>query len=184
MLTALRLNEVADAHWSEFDVANKLWVIPAGRMKGRNGKARPHAVPLTADILAVVDKLPRFTRGKYLFSTTYGEKPAWLSTKIKGGIDERMRLTLRALAHQRGEDPAAADLPRWTNHDIRRSVRSQLSRLRITEEAREAILAHVRPGIKGVYDHHDYFDDKREALELWAARLKKIISSPRPILCR
>ena len=110
-----------------------------------------------------------------MFSTTYGEKPAWLSTKIKNEINERMGLTLRALARQRGEDPAAVDLPRWTNHDIRRSVRSQLSRLRITEEAREAVLAHARPGIKGVYDHHDYFDEKREALELWAARLRRIV---------
>jgi integrase len=175
ILTALRLNEVADAHWSEIDLANKLWVIPAARMNGKNGKARPHAVPLTGDILAVLDKLPRFSRGKYLFSTTYGEKPAWLSTKIKNEINERMGLTLRALARQRGEDPAAVDLPRWTNHDIRRSVRSQLSRLRITEEAREAVLAHARPGIKGVYDHHDYFDEKREALELWAARLRRIV---------
>ena len=52
------------------------------------------------------------------------------------------------------------------NHDIRRTVRSRLSRLKVTEEAREAVLAHARPGIKGVYDLHDYLDEKREALEL------------------
>ena len=68
------------------------------------------------------------------------------------------------------------ELPHWTNHDIRRTVRSRLSRLKIAEEAREAVLAHVRPGIKGVYDKHDYLDEKREALELWAARLRSIVS--------
>ncbi len=55
---------------------------------------------------------------------------------------------------------------------------SNFSRLRITEEAREAVLAHARPGIKGVYDLHDYFDEKREALELWAARLRSIVEPP------
>jgi hypothetical protein len=37
------------------------------------------------------------------------------------------------------------------------------------------VLAHARPGIKGTYDHHDYADEKREALELWAARLRSIV---------
>jgi hypothetical protein len=41
------------------------------------------------------------------------------------------------------------------------------------------VLAHARPGIKGVYDLHDYLDEKREALELWAAQLKAIVS-PKP----
>ena len=36
MLTALRLNEAADATWSEIDLSNKVWTIPAARMKGRN----------------------------------------------------------------------------------------------------------------------------------------------------
>jgi hypothetical protein len=148
-------------------------------MKGRNEKARPHAVPLTDDMLAILDKLPRFIRGKYLFSTKNGEKPAWLSTSVKNKVDQRMRLTLRALARQRGGN-REIDLPRWTNHDIRRSVRSQLSRLRVTEEAREAVLGHARPGIKGVYDHHDYLDEKREALELWANRLRSIVEPPGP----
>ena len=64
--------------------------------------------------------------------------------------------------------------PHWTNHDIRRTVRSGLSRLKISEEAREAVLAHVRPGIKGTYDHHDYLAEKREALELWGERVQAL----------
>jgi integrase len=174
VLTALRLNEVADASCPEFDLTNRLWVIPAARMKGRNGKARPHAVPLTVDILALVQDLPQFKRGPYLFSTTFGEGPVWMSAKVKDRLDERMVRTLRALARRRGEDPAKVILPPWTNHDIRRTVRSQLSRLKISEEAREAVLAHARPGIKGTYDHHDYLDEKREALEMWSARLRSI----------
>jgi integrase len=179
MLTGLRLNEAADAHWSEFDLSNGVWVIPAQRMKGKNGKARAHAVPLTDDILAVLQKLPRFNRGKFVFSSAFGETPTWIADRVKKRVDRRMLRTLRALARQRGEDPAVVELVPWKNHDIRRSMRTQLSRLRITEEAREAVLAHVRPGIKGVYDHHDYLNEKREALELWAKRLRSIVEPPK-----
>jgi hypothetical protein len=178
MLTALRLNEGVDASRPEFDLRNRIWTIPAARMKGKNGKARAHAVPLTDDLLAILKALPEFRTGDYLFSTTFGQKPVWISNKIKKRIDERMLRTLRALARRRGDNPAKVALPHWTNHDIRRSVRSQLSRLKITEEAREAVLAHARPGIKGTYDLYDYFDEKREALELWAARLRNIVEPP------
>jgi integrase len=113
-------------------------------------------VPLTPDILAIVDALPRFKKGKFLFSTTAGQSPTWIGTKIKERLDRRMLLTLRALAKRRGEDATDVRLPHFMNHDIRRTVRSQLSRLKVPEEAREAVLAHVRPDIKGTYDLYDY----------------------------
>jgi hypothetical protein len=190
ILTALRLNEAADASWVEFDPAvvralrqrkrggrvdwkalpleQRLWVVPAGRMKGKNSRARPHSVPLTLQILRILETVPQFDRGKFVFSTTYGEKPVWLGDKIKKDLDGRMLRTLRALAKIRGDDPGAVKLEDWRNHDIRRTVRTHLSGLKVTEEAREAVMAHVRPGIKGVYDKYEYFDEKREALEAWA----------------
>lgn len=175
ILNALRLNEVVDAAKPELDRRNRVWVIPEERMKGRAEEARPHAVPLTAAALAILDDLPRFNGGQYLFSTTFGETPVWIGSKAKNRLDQRMLRTLRALARVRGDDPASVAFPPWVNHDIRRTVRSHLSRLKVTEEAREAVLAHVRPGIKGVYDVHDYMPEKLEALELWAARLREIV---------
>jgi hypothetical protein len=179
MLSALRLNEAVDASRTEFSRRENIWIIPAERMKGKEGDARPHVVPITGAIRELIDGLPQFKQGPYLFSTTFGKSPVWLSTLAKQRADKRMLLTLRALARQRGEDPSSVMLQPWVNHDIRRTVRSQLSRLRVTEEAREAVLAHVRPGIAGTYDHYDYLDEKREALELWAARLREIVT-PRP----
>jgi integrase len=179
MLTALRLNEAARARSAEFDWGNNShWTIPAERMKGTNESARPHAVPLTHELSTIVQSLPRFKGGIYLFSCTGGKKPVWIGNLVKKRIDRRMLRTLRALARRDGRDPAAVELPRWTNHDIRRTVRSNLSRLKVAEEVREAVLAHVRPGIKGTYDLYDYFDEKREALELWAARLRSIVDPP------
>jgi integrase len=180
-LTALGLNEAVDGSWPEFNMREKVWVITDERMKGKDSgkkQARPHAVPLTADILEVLVVLPRFNKGRFLFSTTAGQSPTWIGTKVKKRLDGRMFLTLRAMARRRGEDPGDVTLPHFVNHDIRRTVRSQLSRLKVTEEAREAVLAHARPGIKGTYDLYDYLDEKREALELWATRLRSIVSPP------
>jgi integrase len=166
LLTGLRLNEVADAVWSEFDLAKGIWTIPANRMKGKNGKARPHSVPLTADIMAILAGLPRFNGGEYLFSTTNGKGPVWISDKVKRRLDAAMRERLGELAP-------------WVNHDLRRTLRSRLSELRVNADVAEAILAHVKPGIRGVYDRYEHFDEKRHALELWATRLRSIVQ-PQP----
>jgi hypothetical protein len=181
ILSALRLREVTEAEVTEFDFRNRIWLIGASRMKGKDAgrsAARAHAVPITDDILAVLESLPRFNGGKFLFSTTFGLTPVWQGSWVKQRLDARMLRTLRALARKRGEDRAVV-LPHFVQHDVRRTVRSLLSRLRVPEEVREAILAHARPGIKGVYDHHDYLEEKRDALELWAARLREIVS-PKP----
>jgi integrase len=175
LLTGLRLNEVAEAAWPEFDLKDRLWTIPKERMKGTNDKARPHAVPLTDDVLTILESLPRFKRGNFVFSLTLGTKPAATDDKIKKKIDAKMLQTLRAWARMRGEDPSKVKLDGWVNHDTRRTIRSGLSRLRVDHDVKEAVLAHAKPGIVGTYDVYDLLDEKRAALELWAARLRDIV---------
>jgi integrase len=178
LLTGLRLSEVVEASWPEFNLKDRLWTIPASRMKGTDGKARPHTVPLTDDMMAILDELPRFKRGDYLFSLKFGAKPAAVDDKIKKKIDARMLRSLRALARMRGEDPSRVRLEPWVNHDLRRTVRSGLSRLRIDHDVKEAVLAHAKPGLVGTYDVYDLLDEKREALILWGARLRNIVEPP------
>lgn len=179
LLTGLRLNECADASRGEIDSKEKLWTVPRERMKGTNEKARAHTVPLTDDMLAILEQLPRFKGGDFLFSVTGGRKPVWASAKVKKRLDARMLRSLRALARLRGEDFTKVKLEPWVNHDLRRTLRSGLSRLRIDHDVKEAILAHVKTGIAGVYDRYDLLDEKRAALERWAARVRDI-TSPLP----
>lgn len=198
MRTALRLREATWAQRNEFDplimdridarpneavrwddipADRSIWTIPKERMKGKkSGKkqARAHAVPMTDEIVALMASLPRF-KGRFLFSTTNGQVPVSFGTKVKKELDKLMLEELRDLARGRGKDTEDVTLPHFVNHDIRRTVRSHLSRLKIEEVAREAVLAHARPGIAGVYDLHDYREEKREALQLWAARLRTIV---------
>ena len=175
LLTGLRLNECADASWGEFDLKIGKWIIPKERMKARNEKARAHAVPLNSEIRKVINSLPRFRTGDFLFSTTFGEKPAWVNDKVKKRLDARMLGSLRALARMRGDDPAKVQLKPWTNHDLRRTLRSGLSKLRVDRDVAEAVLAHVAGGIVGTYDVHDYFDEKKDALTRWSLHVRSLV---------
>lgn len=62
----------------------------------------------------------------------------------------------------------------FTLHDLRRTCRTGLARLKIEPHIAERVLNHVQPGTAGVYDRFEYFDQKRAALEAWAARLKAL----------
>ena len=175
VLSGLRLGEICGAHWSEFDLDGKEWTISAERMKKVKGGAKPFMVPLTDAMLDVLRALPRFNSGEYLFSNNHGKRPLKpnIFSDPKERLDELVLEELRKLT--KGKDAKRITLPDFVNHDIRRTVRTHLSALRIGEEVREAVLAHVRPGIKGVYDKHQYLDEKREALTLWNARLRLIV---------
>src|SRR5262249_54105186 len=151
----------------EFDLERRVWTIPAVRMKKTRVGAKPHMVPLTTAMLDVLNSIPRFTSGDCLFSFTFGKtavRPHSFSN-VKEQLDALMLEELEAL-------------PDFVNHDIRRTVRTHLSALRIAEEVREAVLAHTRGGIKRHYDQHDYFAEKLEALTLWNARLRSIVEPP------
>ena len=178
LLTGLRLGEVCGAHWSEFDLARREWTIPAERMKKVKGGAKPFMVPLTDAMLAVLNSVPRFNSGDFVFSNNYGKQP--LKPNLFSDPKERLDGIMLEELRKNAVDPKRITLAPFVNHDLRRSVRTGLSALRIGEEVREAVLAHVRPGIKGVYDKYQYLDEKREALTLWNARLRSIIEPPPP----
>jgi integrase len=180
LLTGLRLGEVCGAHWSEFDLARREWTIPAERMKKVKGGAKPFMVPLTDAILAVLKSVPRFNSGDFVFSNSYGKHP--LKPNLFSDPKERLDGIMLEELRKSAADPKRVTLAPFVNHDLRRSVRTGLSALRIGEEVREAVLAHVRPGIKGVYDKYQYLDEKREALTLWNARLNSIVEPPPPNL--
>ena len=134
-LTGQRRSEVAEAKWREVDLDEaKLWTIPAERMKAD----APHLVPLSAPVIALLKGLPR--SGEYLFST-YGRKPVNGFSKAKQQLDERMAADL-------------GDLPPFVTHDVRRSVRTGLSALPVSDVVRELVIAHTRartsPGLRSV----------------------------------
>jgi integrase len=159
LLTGQRLNEVARATWSEFDLDRRMWTIPGQRMKA--GAA--HTVPLSDAALEVLRELPRLKQGSHLFSTTFGEMPVNGFSRAKRRLDELMTERLGAIEEFRF-------------HDIRRTMRTGLSALPIPDRVRELVIAHAQPGLHQVYDRHKYDDEKRAALDLWATRLMAIVT--------
>jgi integrase len=178
MLTALRRGEVAEAGRPEFDFEHKLWTIPAARMKGEEDDSGPHVVPLNADMLEIIEAMPRFEGGDFLFTTRDGKQPVSGFSKMKHRLDKLMLEELQNIATQRGEDPAKVTLDPWIIHDIRRTARTHLSALPVPELVRELILAHAQPRLHKTYSQYAYLDEKRHALELWAERLKLIVDPP------
>jgi len=163
LLTGARHREVSEAPWAEFDLEKRAWTIAQERFKSN----MEHVVPLTDDVLALLDNVPRFKRGSHVFSTTWGEKPTMIGDKIKTQIDALM-------AQELGAEPKA-----WRIHDLRRTVRSHLSALQTPDHVAEMVLGHGRRGLQRIYDQHRYEDELRTALTRWAARLRSIVTPPR-----
>ena len=132
LITGQRKSEVAEARWSEIDLAKKVWVIPASRMKADAA----HVVPLSGAAITVLETLPRFERGDYLFSAAFGTKPVNAFGRAKGSLDRAMKV----------EQPIVL-------HDLRRTMRTGLSAIPgISDLVRELVIGHTKPGLHKVYD--------------------------------
>jgi hypothetical protein len=66
-------------------------------------------------------------------------------------------------------------LPEWNWHDLRRTVRTNLSRLRVQPHIAELVLGHAITGLRKVYDLWSYAPEKRDALERWEAHLAAVL---------
>jgi integrase len=171
LLTGQRHHEVSGAPWSEIDLAKSAWTIDPVRFKSD----AEHCVPLTGDVLALLDEMPRFKSGTHIFTTTFGVRPTRINASHKTELDARMLRTLRAMARRRGDNPKQVELRPWVIHDLRRVVRSHLAALRVPDHIAEMVIGHGRKGIQRVYDQHRYESEMREALTLWAGRLRTIV---------
>jgi integrase len=159
LLTGQRLNEAAQM--TEGELRGDLWHLSAGRTKN----ARAHEVPLSDAVQAVLGAVERIDgQPGYIFTTTG-------KTAVSGFFRARACLAgamAQIAAKERGE---SVEIPRWTFHDLRRTAATGMARLGIAVRVTEAVLNHVSGtggGIVGVYQRHDYADEKRAALDAWA----------------
>jgi integrase len=155
--TGQRREEVGGALWEELDRSDRMWRIAGTRTK--NGA--PHTVPLN-DL--AVDELDRLAKGEAwpkrgaVFTTSTG---APFTAYAKG------KLKLDALVAGAG----GGEIPAWRLHDLRRTLATGFQRLGVRFEVTEAVLNHLsgaRSGVAGVYQRHDWKDEKRQALDAWA----------------
>lgn len=174
ILTGQRRSEVAAISWAELDRAIATWTIPADRAK--NGVA--HIVPLSPEAKAELDRLAKFgvagedgrkiehwPKSGYVLTTT-GKTSISGFTKVKNALDAQVK-----------KDRDGRALGAWRIHDLRRSVATGFQRLGIRFEVTEAVLNHVsgaKGGIAGIYQRHDWKEEKRSALDAWARHIAAI----------
>jgi integrase len=173
LLTATRRDEAADMPRSEVD--GDLWTIPAARYK----TGIDLELPLSRAARDVLDKVPKLGKKGFVF-TTNGDTPISGFSKFKTTFDGLVLTELQKIAVDRGADPAKVKAPeRWTVQDLRRTARSLMSRAGVGADHAERCLGHAIPGVRGVYDRHEYRDEKAHAFEMLAAGIARILD-PQP----
>jgi len=164
ILTGQRRDEVFSADRAEFDLEAKLWTIPADRAK--NGKA--HLVALSKAAVALIEAVPVIDGSAKLFPSR---------ADPERGASGFSRALARIIADMVKE---LGPVERFTLHDLRRTMATGLQRLGVRLEVTEAVLNHVsgsRGGLVGVYQRHQFQDEKRHALDAWAAEVERIVTA-------
>ena len=153
LLTACRRSEAASMSYSE--IVGTDWIIPASRYKTKTETV----LPLSEAAQGVLKAIPRIDEVDYVFTT--GNKPISGFTKFKQNFDK------------------ACGVADWTIHDLRRTARSLMSRAGVPSDHAERCLGHVITGVRGTYDRHAYHAEKKQAFELLAGQIDRIIN-PQP----
>jgi integrase len=158
ILTGQRRDEVAGMRWSEINLDARLWGIARERVKNN----KPHDVPLIESVIAILTALPRIAGSDFVLTTT-GKAPSTSYSKGKRRLDALL----------------PPDMQPWRLHDLRRTLASGMARLGVHLPVIEKILNHLSGsfgGIVGVYQRHDFADEKRIALQRWSDHVGQLVS--------
>ncbi|MEX9870501.1 tyrosine-type recombinase/integrase [Providencia huaxiensis] len=151
MLTGVRTVELRFAEWSEFDFENSLWEIPKERMK----KRRPHLVPLSPQVLEILDKL-KVISGNY-------------SLLFPGRNDARKPISDASI------NKVIAKIGykgRLTGHGFRHMMSTILHEKGFDSAWIELQLAHVdKNSIRGIYNHALYLEGRTKMMKFYSLKL-------------
>ena len=162
LLTAVRLSELVEAPWAEFDLDadEPVWRIPATRIKTEKDMDQvDFTIPLPAIAVEWLQEIKRTSvASDYVLparrrATKPTMSPAtlnWAMGEVKHGLEH------------------------FTLHDLRRTARTHLARLGVKPHVAERCLNHKLPGINDVYDTYDYLPERRLALNAWADLLVRL----------
>jgi integrase len=151
LLTAARRTEAAQMARPE--VADDVWTIPQERYK----TGYELVIPLSRLAARTLAKLPQIGNSDFIF-TVEGSRP------------------LNAFSRGKLKFDSKCGVMGWTLHDLRRTARSLMSRAGVNADVAERCLGHVISGVRGTYDRHAYFDEKRDAFEALAALIDRIVN--------
>ena len=148
-LTAARSGEVRGARWGEIDEANRIWTVPAERMKA----GKEHRVPLTDGAMAVLEEmrpLRRQNEGDFIFPGARRGRP----------------MSVLAMSYALHEAAGTKDV---TVHGLRSTFRDWVAEeTDYPSEVAEMALAHVIGNkVEAAYRRGDLFDKRRDMMKEW-----------------
>lgn len=135
-------------------------VIPGyedGKKVTKNG--RDHAIPLLPLAQSVLDESPA---GDFYFPGRYGSDKS-----LKAGSLAELRRQVQKDSGTKG----------WGAHDLRRTFRTNMARLKVPRDLAEILLNHAPGELEEIYDRYTYLPEKRRALAKYEAFVIKLIGS-------
>ncbi len=154
MLTFVRTSELIGAKKGEIDFKNKMWEIPAERMK----MERPHMVPLSRQALAILKRLFEYNpASEYLFPSPQGWRKHISNNTVLFAIYDM---------GYKG---------RMTGHGFRALAMSTIKEeLGYRHEVIDRQLAHIEPNkIKAAYDRAEFLEERKKMMQDWANLIDK-----------
>ncbi|STO54900.1 integrase [Canicola haemoglobinophilus] len=152
LLTMVRPSEASRAEWEEFDFDNRIWTIPAQKMKAR----AEHQVPLSSQAIDILKELMPITgRFKYVFPKR-GDNHSPADSSTANTALKRMGFK-----------------DKQTAHGLRGLARTYLAEQSITHEHAEACLAHKTGDNTSLsYNHSTYLEQRKNIMQLWGDFIK------------
>jgi integrase len=146
-ITFVRTNELIGAEWSEFDLDNRVWVIPAQRMKMKT----EHVVPLAKQALEILEQLKPLSGGsRYILPGRNPDKPISNNTLL---------FALYRLGYK----------GKMTGHGFRAVASTALNEMGFRADVIERQLAHCeRNEVRGAYNRAEYIQDRTAMMQHWA----------------
>jgi integrase len=161
--TFVRTNELIGAEWTEFDLDNALWIIPAGRMKMK----AEHVVPLARQALAILSELKEISGGsRFVFPGRNRDKPISNNT---------MLFALYRMGYK----------GKMTGHGFRAVASTILNETGFKPDVIERQLAHCeRNEVRGAYNRAEYLPERKRMMQHWADYLGSIESGAKVVPLR
>ena len=155
ILTFVRSGELRGAEWSEFDLQENIWRIPAIRMKMRT----EHIVPLSSQALDVIQQIRPITSQYDLVFPSERQRTKCMSDN-----------TMRRAIFKLGYDGHTLGRSKVVPHGFRATASSILNEQGFNPDAIERQLAHQeRNGVRAAYTHHArYLEERTEMMQWWA----------------
>lgn len=162
LVLSVRKMELLGAKWEEFDLEQGHWNLPVAEGRNKTGKAqRIPLPPLVTGWLAELKVLA--CRSDYLFPTRRISR-----------THRYPHIHYSTLNNALSSLIADHQLSHFTVHDLRRTARTTLAELGVQPHIAELCINHKLKGVWAIYDRHDYFDERKRALQQLSEYLQSL----------